>query len=63
MIQHGFSKSSPVNLKLKDVNLVFYLSVTHCFTLQTSNYDVIYDFCGDSASLATSFKKCNIIMT
>ena len=48
----------------KDANLVFYLSVyTHCFTLQTSDYDVIFDFCVDSASLATSFKKCNVIMT
>ena len=31
--------------------------------LQTSDYDVIIDFCVDSASLATSFKKCNLIMT
>ena len=23
---------------------------THCFTLQTSDYDVIFDFCVDSAS-------------
>ena len=29
----------------------------------SSNYDVIFDFCVDSASLATSFKKCNAIMT
>ena len=34
-----------------------------CFTLQSSDYDVIFDFCVDSASLATSFKKCNVIMT
>ena len=32
-------------------------------TLQTSDYDVIFDFCVDSESLATSFKKCNVIMT
>ena len=32
-------------------------------SLQTSDYDVIFDFCVDSASLATSFKKCNVIMT
>ena len=25
--------------------------------------DVIFDFCVDSASLATSFLKCNVIMT
>ena len=32
-------------------------------TLRTSDYDVISDVCVDSASLATSFKKCNVIMT
>ena len=32
-------------------------------TLQTRDYDVIFDFCVNSASLATSFKKCNVIMT
>ena len=31
--------------------------------LLDSDYDVIFDFCVDSASLATSFKKCNVIMT
>ena len=36
--------------------------LTHCFTLQTSDYDIIFDFCVDSASLVTSL-KCNIIMT
>ena len=36
---------------------------THYFTLQTSDYDVIFDVCVDLASLATSFKKCNVIMT
>ena len=30
---------------------------THCSTLQASDYDVIFEFCVDSASLATSFKK------
>ena len=30
--------------------------ITHCFTLQTRDYDVIFDFCIDSAYLATSFK-------
>ena len=58
------SKPSLVNLISKDANLVFYLSVYPLLnTLQTSNYDVIFDFCVDSASLATSFKKCNVIMT
>ena len=31
--------------------------------VETSDYDVIFDFCVNSASLATSFKKCNVIMT
>ena len=31
--------------------------------LKTSNYDVIFDIYTDSASLATSSKKCNVIMT
>ena len=43
---------------------LFYLSVYPLLnTLQTSDYDVIFYFCVDSASLATSFKKCNVIMT
>ena len=63
-IQHAFSKPSLVNLISKDANLVFYLSVYPLFnTLQTSEYDVMFDFCVDSVSLATSFKKCNVIMT
>ena len=63
-IQHAFSKPSLVNLISKDASLVFYLSVYPLLnTLQTSDYDVIFDFCVDSVSLATSFKKCNVIMT
>ena len=46
-----FSKPSLVNLISKDANLVFYLSVYPLLnTLQTSDYDVIFDFCVDSAS-------------
>ena len=64
MIQHAFSKPSLVNLISKTGNLVFYLSVYPLLnTLQTSDFDVIFYFCVDSASLATSFKKCNVIMT
>ena len=64
MIQHAFSKPSLVNLISKDVNLVFFLSVYPLLnTLQTSNYEVVSDFCVDSASVATSFKNCNVIMT
>ena len=61
-IQHAFSKPSLVNLISKDANLVFYYQLSHCFTFQTSDYGIIFDFCIDSASLA-SFKKCNVIMT
>ena len=53
-----------VNLISKDANLVFYLSVYPLLnTLQTSDYDVFFHFCVDSASLATSFKKCIVIIT
>ena len=31
--------------------------------LARSLYDVIFDLYVDSASLATSFKKCNVIIT
>ena len=37
----------------------FTYQLTNCFTLQTSDYDVIIDFCVDSMS----FKKCNVMMT
>ena len=33
------------------------------FSLQTSDYDVFFDFCVNSSSLTASFKKCNVIMT
>ena len=39
------------------------ISLPSWFTLQTSEYDVMIDFCDDSASLATWFKTCNVIMT
>ena len=63
-IQQAFSKPSLVNLISKDANLVFYLSVYPLLnSFQTSDYDVIFYFCVDPVSLATSFKKCNVIMT
>ena len=49
-IRYAPSMLSLVNMILKDTNVVFYLSVTNCFTLQTSDYDVIIDLCVDSAS-------------
>ena len=42
---------------------IYQLHVTSWFTVKTSDYDVIIDFCIDSVSLATSFKKCNVIIT
>ena len=64
MIQQAFSKPSLVNLRSKDANLVFHLSVYPLFHSSTSDNDVIFDFCVDSASLATSFKtECSAIMT
>ena len=47
-----------------DITLLFqYIyQFTHCFTLQTRDYAAIFDFCVDSVSLATSFKKYNVIM-
>ena len=39
--------------------------ILYCFSLQTSDYDVIFDFCVEPASLTTSFKKYNkfVVMT
>ena len=50
MIQHAYSKLSLVNLILKDAKLIFYLSVYPLIHLQTSDYEVIIDFCVNSAS-------------
>ena len=64
MIKKAFSKPSLVNLISKDAYLVVYLSVYPLFHSSTSDNDVIFDFCVDSASLATSLKpECSIIMT
>ena len=44
-------KAEPGKLDIKDANLVFYLLVYPLLnTLQTSDYDVIFDFCIYSAS-------------
>ena len=51
-----------LNIKRHEPGILFN-SFTHCFTLQTSDNDVIFNFSVDSASLATPFKKCNVIMT
>ena len=61
--EHAFSKQSVVTLISKDVNLVFYLSVNTL--VHSSNYRLWRNnwFCVHSASLVTSFKKCNVIMT
>ena len=61
-IQHAFSTSGKLYIKSRKHGILFYQFI-NCFTLQTSDYDVSFDFCVDSASLATSFKKCNVSMT
>ena len=43
MIQQEFSKPSLINLISKDVNLIFY-QLNLCFTLQTRDYNIIFDF-------------------
>ena len=50
------SQSRVTNLKKTRTWYSIY-QFTHCFTLQTRDYDVNFDFCVDSASLVTSFKK------
>ena len=57
-------KAEPGKLDIKRCEPgILFISLPIFDTLQTSDYDVIFDFCVDSASLATSFKKCNVIMT
>ena len=51
-----------LDIKRREPGILF-ISLPIVYTLQTNNYDVIFYFCVDSASLATSFKKCNVIMT
>ena len=51
-----------LDIKRREPGILF-ISYPLLNTIQTSDYDVIFDFCVDSASLATSFKKCNVIMT
>ena len=51
-------KAEPGKLDIKRCEPGILLSVYPLLnTLQTSDYDVILDFCVDSASLATSFKS------
>ena len=52
-------KAKPGKIDIKRHDPVLYLPV---YPLFHSN-DVMFDFCVDSASLTTSFKKCNVIMT
>ena len=50
-----------LDIKRHEPDIVFTMyQFTHCFTRDN---DVMFNFCVDSASLATSFKKCNVIMT
>ena len=50
-IQHAFSKPSMINSISKDATWYSIYQFTHCFILQASNYDAIFDLCVYSASL------------
>ena len=54
------AKPGKLYIKRREPGIV--CQFTHRFTLQTSDYDEIFDVCVNSASLATSFKKSNGIM-
>ena len=60
----GVLKAEPgkLDIKRREPGILF-ISIPMLNTLQTSDYDVNFDFCVEFASLATSFKKCNVIMT
>ena len=45
MDQQVFSKPGLVNLISKTQTWYSIYQFTHCFTLQTSDYDVLFDFC------------------
>ena len=56
------AKPGKLDIKRHDSDILFIsLQVGSLFKLAI--IDVIIDFCVDSASLATSFKKCNVSMT
>ena len=57
MIQHASSKRSLVNLISKDGTRYSIYQFTHSFTLQTSDYDVIFDFFVETASLTSHSKS------
>ena len=71
LTSHGLLSDSTCVLKAEPGKLdikrrepgILFISLPILNTIQTSDYDVNFDFCVDSASLATSFKKCNVIMT
>ena len=46
-----------LDIKRREPGILFISLYPLLNTLQTSDYDVIFDCCVDSASLATSFKK------
>ena len=59
----GVLKAEPGKL---DINRrepgILFISLPIFFSLQTSDYDVIFDFYVDSSPLTTSFKEYNVIM-
>ena len=59
---HSLAEPGRFDIKIPEPGILF-SSLPSSFTLQTSEYDVLVDFCVDSAPLLTSFKKCKVIMT
>ena len=53
-------EAEPLNLILKDKNLVLNMYVSSLFKLAIS---LITDFCANLTSSTTSFKKCNVMLT
>ena len=56
-------KDEPGKLDIKTRIWYFIYQLTSWFTFQTNDYDVIIAIRVDSTPLATSFKKCNVMMT
>ena len=55
------AESGKLDIKRCEPGILF-ISIPTVSPLQTSDYDVLFNFCVDSASLTMSFKKCNVIM-
>ena len=59
---HSQSLACELDNKRRKPGILF-ISIPIDLLFKTSEYDVSIDDCVDLASLVTSFKKCNVIMT